>query len=190
MYIYSGGDEGIVVIVVVFQPIGVRHFAVSQFSLNLHPSFGEGNVLEVDETGAHLRNGPGVATHDKVAAAKSGVEETVSLRFHARVQEDAPVFYSGPGLAQACIAGMASSFGKPSFGGVPLAVVHIGGVTGRHRRAEAVLEASLCEQGALHTQILLNTVSLDCERFGVGCYVVRRELAGTEVRYCGEVQTE
>ena len=69
------GEEIVVVVVVVFQPVAVVEAFVAYFATNLHPAVGEGNVLIVHQSRSDASAGACVAAHHQVAARKVGTRQ-------------------------------------------------------------------------------------------------------------------
>ena len=55
---HVGGDEVVVVVIVVLEPLVVQLAEVAKLPLDLQPALGERDVLEVDETGAQAHGRP------------------------------------------------------------------------------------------------------------------------------------
>ena len=61
-------EVGIVVIVMVAEPFVVGHLSVGDFPLDLYPTVGERDILEIMKSDTHFRNRPGIPAFDKIAA--------------------------------------------------------------------------------------------------------------------------
>ena len=79
----ASGEEIVVVVVVVFQPVAVGQSLVAYFATNLHPSVGVGNVLVVHKPSPDACAGACVATHHQVAARKVGTRQVGLARLCA-----------------------------------------------------------------------------------------------------------
>ena len=94
------GDEVVIVVVVVLEPLVVKLAEVAELAVKLHPPLGKRDILVVDETSPKSHRRTGVAAPHEVAAAASIIDDGRGFVGLPHNNLDAAVFSPDIGLLE------------------------------------------------------------------------------------------
>ena len=134
------GDEVVIVVVMVLEPLVVQLAEVAELALDLHPPAGERDVLEVDETGTQAHGRARIVAPHEVTAAQRGVDDGWGFIRLSRHGKNAAVLGREIGFLNPCPGRMLLLHLKLAIAHMAL-IARAGGVTGPGSEPRAPWEA-------------------------------------------------